>query len=55
MSFDSLPDYGVTVSADRFSLRQREIPAGQLKQNITSTDLDLVIDAMLGGCKVIWN
>ena len=27
VSFDSLPDYGVTVSADRFSLRQREIPA----------------------------
>lgn len=55
MSFDSLPDYGITLSADQFSLRQREIPTDQLKKGISPVDLSVVIDAMLNGCKVIWN
>lgn len=55
MSFDSLPEYGITLRADNFSLRQREIPTNQMKKGIAPADLDLVIDAMLSGDKVIWN
>lgn len=52
-TFDSLSGHGVTVLADTFSLRQREI--GQLKPSVTPADIDVVVDAMLNGDKVIWN
>lgn len=53
--FDLLPEQGITVLADHFALRQREIAPGQLKSAIAVSDVDVVIDAMLAGDKVIWN
>ena len=46
---------GVQVLADEFSLRERGIPAGQLQAGIKSSPLDVVIDEMAEGCKVIWH
>lgn len=45
----------VKVLADRFSLEQREIERSQIQGFVTPCDLDLVIDAMCDGDKVIWN
>lgn len=54
-SFDALQQSGVVVTADVFSLQQREITPQQLKGHVTPGHLDAVIDAMLAGHKVIWN
>lgn len=53
--FDSLSRFGVTLLADQFSLRQREITDKQLKPIVNPVDIGFVIDAMLDGYKVIWN
>lgn len=53
--FDRLLDSGVTVSADDFSLAQRQIANSELKERIAIRSADTVIDAMLDGHKVIWN
>lgn len=54
-AFDALRGQGVTLLADTFSLQQREIGQEHLKDAIDVTELDVVIDAMLAGDKVIWN
>lgn len=54
-SFSSLLDSRVIVLADEFALGQREIGSSQLKQDVQSCSLDIVIEAMLAGHKVIWN
>ncbi|MDX9875333.1 MAG: DsrE family protein, partial [Spongiibacteraceae bacterium] len=54
-SFDALCNSEVRLLADRFSLQMREITSAQLKPGITEADVDIVIDAMLAGDKVIWN
>lgn len=54
-AFDSLLGSGVKVLADSFALEQREISAEQLNESVTSSQLDVVIEAMLAGDKVIWN
>ena len=41
--------------ADDFSLQQRQMRDQDLKDNIASSSLDTVIDALLDGEKVIWN
>lgn len=53
--FDALRKQGVTLLADPFALRQREIDEADLKEAIAVSDVDVVIDAMLAGDKVIWN
>lgn len=53
--FDALLSSGLTVVADDFSLTQREITASQLKGNVTIGSIDLIVDALLDGHKVIWN
>ena len=53
--FDKLLKWGVPVLADNFSLKQRQILEKDLKENIASSSLDTVIDALLDGEKVIWN
>ncbi len=53
--FDDLLQWGVTVQADHFSLSQREISDADLKDQIGVADVDMVIDAMLAGHKVIWH
>lgn len=53
--FDQLLASGVSVIADGFSLKQREMQAPDLKDNIAIDSVDVVIDALLAGHKVIWN
>lgn len=54
-TFDRLLDGGITVLADDFSLQQREITADQLKPGVRSAAIDVAVDALLAGHKVIWN
>lgn len=54
-AFDELLQSGVTLFADDFSLRQREIDSTDLKQPTSVSSISAVIDAMLAGHKVIWN
>src|ERR1700680_4097838 len=46
---------GVEVLAGDFSLGERGIPAGRLQAGIKPSPLDVVIDGMADGCKVIWH
>lgn len=52
---DALLNDSVTVLADNFSLEQREIGINNLKPNIKVSTINVVIDALLNGDKVIWN
>ena len=45
----------VTVLADEFSLRQRGIQISDLIQGINPAKLDIVIDKLADGCKVVWH
>lgn len=54
-SFDALLKSGVTVKADTLALAQREISHEHLKPGISTSELDLAIDTLLAGHKVIWN
>ncbi|WP_133492072.1 DsrE family protein [Alcanivorax sp. 24] len=54
-AFDTLIASGVAVSADGFSLKQREIEASDLKADVAVGDVGDAIDALLAGAKVIWN
>ncbi|MGP4845808.1 DsrE family protein [Marinobacter sp. 1Y8] len=53
--FDSLLTGGVTVLADRLSLEQREIAPDDLKQPVRVSEIDVAIESLLAGHKVIWN
>ena len=46
---------GVPVFADAFSLAERGIAADQLAVGVRSTTLDLVVDRLLDGWKVLWH
>jgi DsrE/DsrF-like family len=46
---------GVEVLADDFSLRERGISAGRLQLGIKPSALDVVVDGLAEGCKVIWH
>ncbi len=52
---DELVQAGVEVLADDFSLRERGISAGRLRAGIKASPLDVVIDGMAEGSKVIWH
>jgi hypothetical protein len=52
---DELVRAGVEVLADDFSLRERGISAGRLQAGIKPSPLDVVIDGLAEGCKVIWH
>lgn len=52
---DALLSNSVNVLADNFSLEQREIDVNNLKPNIKVSSINVVIDALLNGDKVIWN
>jgi len=54
-AFDRLRAGGVLLLADRLSLEQREILGDRLHPDIVAAEIDVVIDAMLAGEKVIWN
>ena len=45
---------GVTVSADRFALRERGISDAQLVPGVAPADLEAVLDSLASGASVIW-
>ncbi len=46
---------GATILADDFSLRERGIGDDRLIAEVTSSPLDLVIDEMAAGHKILWD
>ena len=46
---------GVSVLADRFSLRERGIPVDALTGGVMPAELDTVIDCLADGWRVIWH
>lgn len=46
---------GVTVCADNFSLSERGIAADRLVAGVHATPLDIVVDHLIDGSKVIWH
>ena len=46
---------GVEVLADEFSLRERGIDAGRLADGVKVAPIDVVIDQLAAGRKVIWH
>ncbi|BES72101.1 hypothetical protein RE428_31190 [Marinobacter nanhaiticus D15-8W] len=52
---DTLLDLGVLVLADGFSLKLRNISADDLKFPIWISNVEVAIDALTEGQKVIWN
>ena len=50
-----LAENGVAVLADDFSLRERGIEAGRLADGVQASSLDIVIDHLADGTKVIWH
>ena len=51
--FAELARAGVEVLADDFSLRERAIE--RLEPEVKASPIDLVIDRMADGCKLIWH
>ena len=51
----ALKKSGVEVLADDFSLRERGIKAGNLIPEVKSAALDVVLDQMEQGRKVLWH
>ena len=45
---------GTPVLADAFSLRERALPPETMLEGIEASPLDVVLDAMVAGHKVIW-
>lgn len=46
---------GVRVMADEFSLRERGIGSGRLIPEVQAAPLDVVVDHMAEGAKVLWS
>jgi sulfur relay (sulfurtransferase) complex TusBCD TusD component (DsrE family) len=46
---------GVSVLADSFSLRERGIDANRLAAGVAAASLEVVIDALAEGARVIWH
>ncbi|MCG8433147.1 MAG: DsrE family protein [Gammaproteobacteria bacterium] len=46
---------GVQILADEFSLRERAIPANKLHAGVSAAALDIVIDQLSEGRKVLWH
>ncbi|HEU5061389.1 MAG TPA: DsrE family protein [Kofleriaceae bacterium] len=51
----ALAGAGVEVLADEFSLRERGIDAGRLADGVKPASIDVVVDHMAAGRKVIWH
>ena len=50
-----LAEQGVTVLADDFSLRERGIPGDRLADKVQASSLEVVVDHLAEGRKVIWH
>ena len=46
---------GVEVLADEFSLRERAIAPGRLPAGVAPTGIEVVVDHLEGGRKVLWH
>jgi intracellular sulfur oxidation DsrE/DsrF family protein len=46
---------GVSVVADDFSLRERGIDSGRLKQGVAPASIDLVVDKLAEGYRALWH
>lgn len=46
---------GIDVLADSFSLRERGIESGRLAEGVRAAELDVIVDHMAEGRKVLWN
>jgi hypothetical protein len=46
---------GVRVLADAFSLRERGIGGDRLAAGVEAAPLDVVVDHLAEGCKVLWH
>ncbi len=53
--FDTICHLNISMLADNFSLRQREIELDELKPGVLTANIDEVIKSMLAGHKVIWH
>jgi len=51
----SLAGAGVKVLADSFSLKERGIDEKRLASGVAAAPLDIVLDALAEGAKVIWH
>lgn len=51
----ALREHRVEVLADEFSLRERGIPEGRLAPGVRAAPLDVVIDRLADGWKVLWH
>jgi len=51
----ALAGEGVTVLADSFSLKERGISAGRLADKVKPSELDIVVDHLAEGRKVVWH
>ena len=54
-ALETLTNANIPIRADSFSLQERGIPSDGLAPGVRSAPLDLVIDEMAGGVKVIWH
>ncbi len=54
-ALETLTAANIPIRADNFSLQERGIPGDGLAPGVRSAPLDLVIDEMAGGVKVIWH
>ena len=52
---EQLAKAGVAVLADEFSLRERGIAQGELAAAVKPVALDVVVEQMVAGAKVLWN
>jgi len=52
--FAKLAKAGVAVMADRFAQRERGIPEIDMAADVIPADLDVVVDHLMNGAKVIW-
>lgn len=54
-ALEAAADAGVELLADSFSLRERGIATDQLRERISSSPLEVVIDSLASGSNVIWH
>ena len=53
-AFAGLAGAGVEILADRFALRERGIAEDGLAAGIAAAELDIVVDRLIAGGRVLW-
>jgi hypothetical protein len=52
---DRLAKAGVRLLADEFALRERGMAANEIAPQVSTANLDVLVDELAGGAKGIWN